>query len=69
MRYVRIRLSTGTSSRDIHGREQPELVDVEAGPRVLAPQLTPRCSPYLREGVGPEVLRAYGGYSASSEDS
>jgi hypothetical protein len=64
------------SSRSFHGdkqprhsREQPELVDVEAGPRVLTPQLTPWCSPYLREGVGPEVLRAYGGCSASSEDS
>ena len=60
----------GRSSRSLHGDkqpqhsgEQPELV--EAGPRVLTP---PR-SPYLREGVGSGVLRAYGGFYASSEDS
>ena len=57
----------GRSSRSLHGdkqprhsQEPPELVDVEAGPRVLTPQR----SPYW-EGVGSVVLRACGGCNAS----
>ena len=51
----------------LQGLQHSALELVDAAPRVLPPKHLG--VPLPREGVGPEVLRAYGGYCASSEAS